>query len=787
MELQIHTLTDLIFHGHFYQPPRENPLVEIIPKQPSAKPYQDWNERIYDDCYRANAFSRYLDGYGHVRDIVNNYEYISYNFGPTLLIWMEKHHPETYRKILDADKKSLDRLGHGNAMAQAYNHTILPLASPTDAQTQILWGIDDFTRRFNRAPEGMWLPETAIDSHTIDLLATAGIQFVVLSPWQCKKIENTDGTWKQVHGNDVPYQHAYILEGAHGGKLSAFFYHPELASSISFGHMLRDADAMYRTLEELGRKDSPALIHTATDGEIYGHHEPYGDMALAALIRKVHDGKIFNLTNYATFLEKHPARLGAILHQGEDGRGTSWSCSHGVSRWYKDCGCHTGGEEGWNQAWRSPLREAFDLLGTEIDSIFNREVSALFHHQVDPQRLLHGYSEVLGGFTDVGSFIQQWEKESGIPVEDHRKLAELLEGQRFKQYVFTSCGWFFSDISGIEPRQNIHYAVRAIDLYQRFSETDLLGLVLPILGKAKSNRKHDGSGQTIAKSFVSNVGGEAEAGAYFLMNQNFARPEDIVTVYGKYQLTAYKSIGKNEFTFELLDTRTLRQDSLHMLVDVLPENGYEVIMHITDTATGQTTKHEFSTAHIPPRILDDAYSWIDRSLSRIGDEELEHIATDIRHYSLLVRNGRSAPSEKLYVENMGTCLRALRSLFTTPNTLPWQQKRDSISHLLEFIKRKGRQNEHDIVRHIFSTEINRVATNIRRQGFSYERGSYLLELLNVARTQGIQPSITYAQEALYAHILGPLRPTYQTPLTKDVIEHLHVALNFSPDGRPVIA
>ncbi|PKL10487.1 MAG: glycoside hydrolase, partial [Spirochaetae bacterium HGW-Spirochaetae-8] len=240
--------------------------------------------------------------------------------------------------------------------------------SPTDAQTQILWGIDDFTRRFNRAPEGMWLPETAIDSHTIDLLATAGIQFVVLSPWQCKKIENTDGTWKQVHGNDVPYQHAYILEGAHGGKLSAFFYHPELASSISFGHMLRDADAMYRTLEELGRKDSPALIHTATDGEIYGHHEPYGDMALAALIRKVHDGKIFNLTNYATFLEKHPARLGAILHQGEDGRGTSWSCSHGVSRWYKDCGCHTGGEEGWNQAWRSPLREAFDLLGTEIDS-----------------------------------------------------------------------------------------------------------------------------------------------------------------------------------------------------------------------------------------------------------------------------------------------------------------------------------------------------------------------------------------------------------------------------------
>lgn len=771
--------TDLILHGHFYQPPRENPLVELIPKQPSAKPYADWNERIYDDCYRANAFSRYLDGFGHVRDIVNNYEYISFNFGPTLLSWIGEHHPETYLKILEADSSSLRRLGHGNAIAQAYNHTILPLATKEDAETQILWGLDDFTRRFKRAPEGMWLPETAVSPEVITLLWRSGIRFVILSPWQCKAVETPEGNWHLTKGEDVPYHHPFIIEGAGGGSVSAFFYHPHLASAISFGHMLRDADAMYRHLGEIRSTRNPPLIHTATDGEIYGHHEPFGDMALAALVRKVHEGSSFRFVNYGTVLEQNPARLRAILHEGEENKGTSWSCSHGVSRWYKDCGCHTGGEDGWNQQWRTPLREAFDLLAGKIDAIFAREISAMFTGKADAREILRSFGKVMAHETDIGSFIESWEQRTSVTVSDKRKLAELLEAQRMKHFSFTSCGWFFSDISGIEPRQDIQYAMRAIQLCQRFTDEDIQASVLPILAKARSNKRNEGSGQTIARSFLSQAGGEAEAAAYFLMNQNFARPEDVVHTYGKYRLLAFHRSSPQEYDCEVLDTRTLRTDAISMRVRSEIEHGYVVSMRMADTEGDGTLVHEFSTAHIPPRMLDEVYTWIDHSLSRIGDEEVKRIATDIRHYSLLVKKGRSAPSETLYVENMGTCLRALRSIFTTPDTLPWEAKRESISHLLEFIRRKGRQHEIEIVRTIFTAELNRVAQRIISQGFSYERGSYLLEVLDVARSQGIQPSITFTQEAMHAHIMGSLRENYRTPLTLDVIERLQVALNFS--------
>ncbi len=786
MEKQKNRRTDLILHGHFYQPPRENPLVDIIPKQASAKPYTDWNERIFDDCYRANAYSRYLDSYGHIQEIVNNYEYISFNFGPTLLKWIAFHHPETYKRILTADQSSLERLGHGNAIAQAYNHTILPLATQADMRTQILWGIDDFKLRFNRDPEGMWMPETAINQYVIDVLTDAGIKFVILSPWQCKAIETTSDSYKLMHGNDVPYGEPFTIEGAQGGSIAAFFYHPDLASSISFGHMLRDADAMYRSLLEIKKHDRQPLLHTATDGEIYGHHEAFGDMALAALIRKVHEGDAFEFTNYATYLANHPPRYQAILHEGEEGKGTSWSCSHGVSRWYKDCGCHTGGEAGWNQSWRTPLREAFDLLATAVDSLYDQEMKKIFKDSINPQTILNAYSAVIGDFIDIEEFITRWEKQANCTIHDRRAFAELLEGQRFKHYTYTSCGWFFSDLSGIEPKQNIHYAIRVIGLYQRFTDQDLLELILPTLHLAKSNKRSEGSGRTIAKSFVTGIGGEAEAGAYFLMNQNFAKREDLVTSYGKYRMIAFNSVGDNVFAIELLDVKTLRHDSLQLQVESTTKNGYSVSMHILDHELKKTINHTFSTAQIPPRMLEEVYSWINHALSQITDEEFQRIATNIRHYSLLVKNTRSAPSDTLYIENMGTCLRALRSLFTTPDTIPWEQKQESISHLLAFINRRGHQNEQLIVRNIFSQEVERVATNIHTAGFSYEKGSYLLAVLKVARDNGIQPSITLAQEILYPHIMGDLRRLYITPLTHNVIENLSKALNFSIQKKPLI-
>jgi alpha-amylase/alpha-mannosidase (GH57 family) len=411
MNTTVKAKTALILHGHFYQPPRENPLVDLIAKQASAKPYHNWNEKIHDDCYRANAFSRYLDTYARVKDIVNNYKYISFNFGPTLLNWLEKYHKGTYEKILEADKSSIERVGYGNAIAQSYNHTILPLSNARDVETQIRWGIEDFSSRFNREPEGMWLPETAISKDVVTQLAKAKISFVILSPWQCKAIETKEGEFKNVDANEIPYWEPFILEGTDNSTISAFFYYPDLASSISFGHMLRDADAMYNTLLKMKSNNQAPLIHTATDGEIYGHHEPFGDMALAALVRKVEENDSFYFTNYSAYLAQNKPTKRAILHDGEEKKGTSWSCSHGVSRWYKDCGCHTGGEIGWNQKWRTPLRAAFENLAAKIDKIYDQKIEQIFKGKVDSIELLNGYSSVISKREEEESFEIEIDKD----------------------------------------------------------------------------------------------------------------------------------------------------------------------------------------------------------------------------------------------------------------------------------------------------------------------------------------------------------------------------------------
>lgn len=771
--------TSLILHGHFYQPPREDPLVDLIPKQPSAYPYSDWNERIYDDCYRANAFSRYLDPWGHIDSIVNNYEYLSFNFGPTLLTWIEKYHPFTYSKILEADKRSMLRLGHGNAIAQTYNHTILPLDTPEDALTQIIWGIEDFISRFNREPKGMWLSETAISPSVVSLLAQAGITYVILSPWQCKSIETEDGSWLDAQGDDQFYDRAFLLEGSDGSTISAFFYHGALASSISFGHMLRDADTMYTTLKSINKRDKPELLHTATDGEIYGHHEPFGDMALAALIHKVEEGSTFALTNYAAFLEKHPAVHKAILHNGEESKGTSWSCSHGVSRWYKDCGCHTGGQDGWNQKWRTPLRDAFTQLGGVIDTLFEQQIHKLFKKRVDPLELLRSYVSVLSHKESISTFISRWEQKSGVTVTQKHVLAQLLEGQKFKFFSFTSCGWFFSDVSGIEPKQNIHYAVRAMQLYQQFSQTPIKDPILEILFKAKSNLRQGGNGKSIALPFFEGNGGELEATVYFIMNRQFAKKEDFTSEYGKFSLLACHSPHYRDYQCEIMCNNTLTPYCVSTIISTDPSLGYIATLTSQNQLTQEKHTKTLSSTHIPPRMLDQVFRWIERSLSQIADEEINRLAQTIRHYSYLAKRGSSAPPETLYVENMGTCLRALRSLFTSPVTLTWEEKKTSISYLLDFVQQRGGRKEKAIVSSIFNDEIEDISQSINDKGFSYERGSYLLEVLEVARTYKVDISITLAQEAMYPTISQFRADSHITPLTKDVLTKLQSVLNFA--------
>ncbi len=765
--------TSLILHGHFYQPPRENPETGIIPKQNSAKPYEDWNERIFADCYSTNAHSRYLSQYGHVESITNNFEYISYNFGPTLLSWIESHHPDIHQRIVDADASSIKRLGHGNAMAQSFNHTILPLDKPADAHMQILWGIADFQRRFKRDPEGMWLPEAAINKTVIDLLAQSGIKFVVLSPWQAKAVQQEDGSWAELAGRPAPYDRPYVLTGNKGGTIAAFFYHPGLAEGISFGHALRNADALYETLAQIKANDHAPLIHTATDGEIYGHHEPFGDMALAALIRKVSDRDDFQFTNYATYLAEHPATLHAQLHDGEGGLGTSWSCSHGVSRWWKDCGCHTGGEEGWNQEWRTPLRVAFNALAQKLDVIFDQQVARIFSGAISGFDLLKMSAPAICGQESMQQLIQDLHQQLQFSSDEDTNVAVLLDGMKNKGFAFTSCGWFFSDLAGIEPRQNIRYAIYALNQYSRFTTEDLLTPLLKDLSLAKCNKKNDGTGMTLAKADATTMSGSVEAALYFVLNRRIAPPDTYSQSYGRFSLTQWDSDGKS-MTVRLCDTISLEEFTCNILSDGLQEKELKMFLGLHDSKGTCLGKYSLANTDIPPRMLDEVYGWIDRSLSRVTDNDLASIGRDINNYSMLMRNSRYLPMETLYIENIGTCLRAIKSLFITPDTLPWSQKRESIGQLIDFIHRKGRPSEIAAVVRIFSAQCNNVAQWITTHELNHVAAEYMADLIAVAREQGIQPDITQVQNAVYPYLCNEL--TSDVPA--DQLRQLARNLNF---------
>ncbi len=776
--------TPVILHGHFYQPPRENPLVDIIPQQPSAAPASDWNERVYSECYRTNAYSRYLDGFGHVLDIINNYEYISFNFGPTLLSWLEKYHTRTYLKILEADKKSLARLGHGNAIAQAYNHTLLPLSDDDDIRTQIVWGIEDFTHRFNRFPEGMWLPETGVNKRVIDILIEQGIRYIILSPYQVAQVEDDNGNMIDVRPFEVPYSDPFLIDGHTNGSISAFFYHPDLASQISFGHLLRDADHMYKILDQIKKASHPPLIHTATDGEIYGHHEPFGDMALAALIKKIGDKEDFYLTNYANYLDENPPTKKAILNKGEEGKGSSWSCIHGVSRWYKDCGCNTGALEGWNQNWRGPLREGVTYLKNHVDSIFKEQVARLTHGTIGSEKLLHSYVKVISNIVDIDTYFADLEEE-GVTIDDKTILARLLEGQRFKHYMFTSCGWFFNDIGGLEPKQNIHYGIECAALYQPYTEIDLQKEYFQILSHAKSNRRSDGSGRAIARNLLTQPLGQNEAAAYFLMNKNFATKEDQKDTYGKFILTDYHHQEEDDkkYTLSLLDTKLKKVHHIEATVNTVHKNGYLVSMKSQHEGEDEIQTFEYTSSAIPLKMLEEVYSWIDASMNCMSDEEMLEVARNISHYSLLVQNAKNVLNERLFLESMGTSLSALRSLFKTPITISWEQKRESISNILTFVSRTGREIEKERVRNIFTAEIEKTSRFIDLHGFNYERGSYLLDVLNIARAHSFQPSITLAQESLQEVTIGKSVELYPSPLTSRLLRELKIALNFSSSAH----
>jgi alpha-amylase/alpha-mannosidase (GH57 family) len=516
----------ICIHGHFYQPPRENPWLEAIELQDSAYPFHDWNERITAECYAPNARARVLDGQDRIIDIVNTYSRISFNFGPTLLAWLEAKAPEVYRAVLEADGLSQERFwGHGSAIAQVYNHMILPLANERDKRTQVLWGIRDFESRFGRRPEGMWLAETAVDTHTLEALADAGIAFTILAPSQARRVRPLGGrSWRDVSGGRIDPSRVYEAKLPSGRRIALFFYDGPISRAVAFEGLLRRgeylADRLAGAFDD--SREWPQLVHIATDGETYGHHHRQGEMALAYALRHIEEQGLARLTNYGAYLEKHPP-----THQVEILESTAWSCVHGVGRWWTDCGCNSGGHPGWNQSWRNPLRNALDWLRDELAPRFEGAARELL---VDPWAARDAYIDVvLDRSPESRARFLESHRTRDLTPQDERRVSQLMELQRHALLMYTSCGWFFDELSGIETVQVIQYAGAALHLAGQLFGDGLEEGFRGRLAEARSNLPEHGDGARIYDTWVKPaVVDLLKVGGHYAISSLFERyPEEM--------------------------------------------------------------------------------------------------------------------------------------------------------------------------------------------------------------------------------------------------------------------
>lgn len=490
----------ICIHGHFYQPPRENPWLQAIEPQDSAYPYHDWNERITAECYASNAKSRILNESNQVVKIVNNYSKISFNFGPTLLSWLEKKFPEVYQAILQADLESQQRLeGHGNAIAQAYHHSILPLCNSRDKYTQIAWGIRDFIYRFNRMPRGLWLPETAVDLESLSIMAEFGIQFTILSQRQAKRLRKIGAAqWQEVYDGQIDPTMPYVLQLPNGRSINLFFYDGGIAQAVAFSTLLNQgenfSDRLVHVFNETANR--PQLAHIATDGETYGHHYPNGNMALTYALDFIENKQFAKIANYSYFLEHAPP-----IFEVEIFENTSWSCCHGIERWKSACGCNSSKQPEWQQHWRAPLRLAFDWLRDTLSPIFEDKGSYFFHN---PWAARNEYIDVLTRRSPQ-ALHEFFEKNATKALSDNesRRAIDLLEMQRYAMMMYTSCGWFFDELSGLETVQVISYAARTVQLAENFlAHSSLEKQFIEKLAEAKSNLKHIQDGRVLYKKII---------------------------------------------------------------------------------------------------------------------------------------------------------------------------------------------------------------------------------------------------------------------------------------------
>jgi alpha-amylase/alpha-mannosidase (GH57 family) len=516
-------MPSLIVHGHFYQPPRENPWTGLVEEEPSAAPFHDWNERIHFECYRANAFVRVGEA-GPDEQFINNYAHLSFNFGPTLLSWLERYHAYTYARILEADRDSaLTHHGHGNAIAQAYGHAILPLCNERDLRTQIRWGLADFRYRFGHDAEAMWLPETACNDRVMSALIDEGLRYVILAPHQAARVRipiNRDsdrimeagkmsaspdssgqdaGAPSDVDENTIdtsmPYRWSDSSDSSR--SIAVFFYDGHTSRAIAFEKLLGSSQELVNAFaRSVNRR---AMLNIATDGETYGHHFKFGDLCLAHALTEEAPERGFQIANYGEYLQTHPPTINVEINNGPNGEGASWSCAHGVGRWIRDCGCQTGGGPGWHQKWRTPLRAALDFLRDENVPFFEETRSKLFTFPwvARDESISLIQNPVASREEFLFAHAGRW-----LSANEQTQALAYLELQRMLLLMYTSCGWFFNDISGIETIQILRYAGRAIDLMDQLGLPSASERFLAILSDAKSNRPEMGNGADIFQEFV---------------------------------------------------------------------------------------------------------------------------------------------------------------------------------------------------------------------------------------------------------------------------------------------
>jgi (1->4)-alpha-D-glucan 1-alpha-D-glucosylmutase len=768
-------------HGHFYQPPRENPWLEEVEVQDSAYPYHDWNARITAECYAPNAAARILDGDGKIVNSVNNYATISSNIGPTLLSWLQEKKPDVYKSILDADKLSQTRYGgHGAALAQAYNHMILPLANDRDRYTQVLWGIRDFEHRFGRRPEGMWLPETAVDLKTLEVLASLGIRFTILSPYQAGRVRYAGhNDWQDATGGKIDPATAYTQKLPSGKTIALFFYDGPIARGVAFeGLLTRGENLANRLLGAFSDgRPWPQLIHIATDGESYGHHHAHGDMALAYALQVMGQQPEVKLTIYGEFLDRHPPQ-----HEVEIVENTSWSCFHGVERWQSNCGCNSG-RPVWHQSWRGPLREALDWLRDSVAPLFEARGKEFLR---DPWAARNDYIQIILDRSPerVQRFLLEHANRE-LTAADSITLLKLLELQRHAQLMYTSCGWFFDEISGIETVQVIAYAGRVIQLSEELFGQPLEEAFLERLEKAKSNVPEHRDGRAIYRKWVKpSVVGWNQIAAHYAVSSLWEAYADTARIYcyaaerqDFHSLSAGKArlvVGRAKVTSEITHETAERSFGMIHFGDYIVNGG---VRRFEDEAEYHRLRQEltqaFERADFPQilRLLDRGFGETTYSLKSLFRDEQRKVVEQVLQSR---RAEAEAAYRKLYEDNLPTMRfladiaiplpQALRvaAEFIIRNDLHWALRDDdpdlqAIRTLLDEAARWRVQLDAAGLDFQLKVTLARMADRFRAQPADLPTLLSLEQVVNLALAMPFEVDL-WAPQNVYFHLLQTIVP-----------------------------